>query len=75
MLIIVIILVDVIFFATVFLQFDGIAEPTPKNQVFDFLWLECMLNNHGDKDQCLSVADKLVVSEGTALGVLFLLSV
>ena len=75
MLIIIIILVDVIFFATVFLKFDGTTEQTQTNLIHGFMWLQCMLQSEGDKNQCLDVANKLVVSEGTALGVLFLLSV
>lgn len=73
--VVVIILVDVVFFATVFLQFDGTTEKTPENIKSGIEWLTCVLENGGDKNKCLDLAAKLVVPEATALAVLFLLSV
>lgn len=73
--VVVLILANVVFFATVFLQFDGTTEQTPENARIGFRWLLCLLQHNGDKDKCLSVAAELVVPEATALAVLFMLSV
>jgi len=73
--VVVLILANVVFFATVFLQFDGTTEKTPENQRIGFKWLVCLLQHNGDKDKCLDVAAELVIPEATALAVLFLLSV
>lgn len=72
---VVIILVDLVFFATVFLQFDGTTEKTPENIKAGIEWLKCVLENDGDKNQCLDLAATLVIPEAAALAVLFLLSV
>ncbi|KAG0127667.1 hypothetical protein HOY82DRAFT_567604 [Tuber indicum] len=72
--VVVLILADVVFFATVFLQFDGTTEKTPENVQAGFKWLMCLLKNEGDKGKCLEVAAELVIPEATALAVLFLLS-
>lgn len=72
--VVIIILVDVVFFATVFLQFDGTTENTPENVRAGIEWLTCVLENGGDKNKCLDLASTLVVPEATALAVLFLLS-
>lgn len=63
------------FFATVFLQFDGTTERTPENIKAGIKWLTCVLESGGDKDKCLDLASALVVPEATALAILFLLSV
>lgn len=63
------------FFATVFLQFDGTTEKTPENIKAGIEWLTCVLNNGGDKNKCLNLTSALVVPEITALAILFLLSV
>jgi hypothetical protein len=74
-LVVIIILTDVIFFATVFLRFDGITEKAQEDSTTQLEWLVCMMKSNGDKNACLDVAKKLVLSEATALSVLFLLSV
>ena len=71
----IIILADTIFFSTVFLQLDGTTQKTPQNISHTKDWVTCMVLNGGEKDKCLDVAKRLVVSEGSALAVLFLLSV
>jgi hypothetical protein len=73
--VVVIILADVIYFSTVFLQFDGTTQKNETNASHAMEWLVCMLRNDGQKDLCHEQASKLVVSEGTAFSVLFLLSV
>ncbi|KAG0638649.1 hypothetical protein HOY80DRAFT_1077532 [Tuber brumale] len=72
--VVVLILADVVFFATVFLQFDGTTEKTRENVQAGFKWLVCLLQNDGDKEKCLDIAAELVLPETTALAVLFLLS-
>ncbi|CUS11008.1 unnamed protein product [Tuber aestivum] len=72
--VVVLILADVVFFATVFLQFDGTTEKTPENVKAGFGWLMCLLQNDGDKEKCYDVAAEVVIPEATALAVLFLLS-
>ena len=73
--VVIIILADVIYFSTVFLQFDGTTQKNETNQIHSLEWLLCMLSHDGDKNQCHQQASKLVVSEGIAFSVLFLLSV
>jgi hypothetical protein len=73
--VVIIILADVIFFSTVFLQFDGTTQQTDENKDHATLWVFCMLANEGNKDKCLKEAGELVVNEWTAFSVLFLLSV
>lgn len=73
--VVVIILVDVVFFATVFLQLDGTTDKTPENIKASIEWLTCLIKSGGDKNKCLGLAATLVVPEATALAVLFLLSV
>lgn len=69
-----IIISDVVFFATVFLRFDGTTQRTPKTESAVGAWLMCMVLNGGDKNQCLGLAVKIVIAERTALAVMFLLS-
>ncbi|KAL7273792.1 hypothetical protein RUND412_003334 [Rhizina undulata] len=72
--VVIIIIADLVFFATVFLQFDGSASTTPENLEHAQEWVRCILENDGDKNKCLDVAAKMVVSEATAMAVLFLLA-
>ncbi|KAI5798801.1 hypothetical protein EDC01DRAFT_613714 [Geopyxis carbonaria] len=72
--VVIIIITDVVFFATVFLQFDGTTQKTPENVRHAYEWLLCVVHNDGDKTKCQSEANRLVVSEGIAISVLFLLS-
>lgn len=74
-LIVIIIIADVVFFATVFLQFDGTTEKTPQNFQNASQWLECIILNKGDREKCYSLAESIVVPQATAITVLFLLSV
>ncbi|EGX51971.1 hypothetical protein TWF173_010749 [Orbilia oligospora] len=73
-LVVIVVIVDVIVFATVFLQFEGTTEKTPANISRAGEWLECLILNGGDKNKCLSEGEKMVVPEATAAAVLFLLS-
>ncbi|KAK6358545.1 hypothetical protein TWF730_007874 [Orbilia blumenaviensis] len=73
-LVVIVVIVDVIVFATVFLQFEGTTEKTPANIARAGKWLECLILNEGDKNKCLDEAEAMVVPEATAAAVLFLLS-
>ncbi|KAF3911597.1 hypothetical protein AA313_de0200319 [Arthrobotrys entomopaga] len=73
-LVVIVVIVDVIIFATVFLQFEGTTEKTPANVERAGQWLECLILGGGDKNKCLEQAKSLVVPEATAIAVLFLLS-
>lgn len=73
--VVIVIITDVIFFSTVFLEFEDTAERTPENTLKSLKWLTCILKNNGDKNMCLDVAAEMVVPEGTAVAVIYLLSV
>ncbi|KAK6519516.1 hypothetical protein TWF281_003343 [Arthrobotrys megalospora] len=73
-LVVIVVIVDVIVFATVFLQFEGTTEKTPANIARAGEWLECLILNKGEKNKCLDEAEAMVVPEATAAAVLFLLS-
>ncbi|EPS42929.1 hypothetical protein H072_3053 [Dactylellina haptotyla CBS 200.50] len=73
-LVVIVVIVDVIVFATVFLQFEGTTEKTPANIERAGKWLECLILGGGEKNKCLKEAEALVVPEATAAAVLFLLS-
>ncbi|KAF8544242.1 hypothetical protein BDD12DRAFT_816298 [Trichophaea hybrida] len=72
--VVIIILADVIYFSTVFLQFDGTTQMTKDNLEHAKVWITCMITHNGDKNKCLGEAAKMVVRESTAFTVLFLLS-
>jgi hypothetical protein len=74
--IVLIILVDVVFFAIVYLIFDGnttpeavAANPNTAN------WLACLATQAGNKSACLDLAAPLVVGETSVIAVLYLLAV
>jgi len=73
--VVIVIITDVIFFATVFLKFEDTTQSTPENTIKALKWLQCILKNNGDKNMCLDVASKMVVPEATAVAVIYLLSV
>lgn len=72
--VVIVIITDVIFFATVFLKFEDTNEQTPENLIKALMWLQCILKNNGDKNMCLDVAAKMVIPEATAIAVIYLLS-
>ena len=73
--VVIIILADVIYFATVFLQYDGTTQRTTQNSLHAMDWVICLITNEGDKTKCFPEAKRLVINEATAFSVLFLLSV
>lgn len=73
--VVLLVLGDVVYFATVFLQFDEMQQKAKTNSTRELGWLICMMENGGDKNKCLDVAAELVVKEAVSMSVLFLLSV
>jgi hypothetical protein len=74
-LIVILIIADVAFFAIAFIKFDESTGVTKMNMRKAEKWLTCLVISNGDKHQCLSLAKKLTISEATAIAVLILLSV
>jgi len=72
--VVIVIITDVIFFATVFLEFEDTTQKNKENDLKALAWLLCILNNKGDKTKCLGYAAKMVVPEKTAIAVIYLLS-
>ncbi|KAF8424663.1 hypothetical protein EV426DRAFT_665427 [Tirmania nivea] len=72
--VVIVIITDVVFFATVFLKFEDTTQSTPENTLKALKWLQCILKNNGDKNMCLDVASEIAVSEATAIAVIYLLS-
>ena len=73
--IVLLIIADVIFFSVVFVFMDDIESNMLRDPTKALKWLECLVENSGDKDKCLSLASALVVNEATVMAVLVLLSV
>ena len=73
--IVLIIIVDVIFFSVVFVFQDNTVEAIKTNQGLAEPLVLCLVANNGDKNKCLNVATPLVVNMPTVGAVLFLLSV
>ena len=72
--IVMLIVVDVVFFAIVFVYMDN-ATQSAKNDVAKAQpWLLCLVTHAGDKNACLDLAKGLVLSEATVIAVLILLS-
>lgn len=73
--IVVLILADVIFFSIIFVYLDNTTQDSHKNLSKAEPWLFCLILNRGDKNKCLDMAAKLVVTEATVMAVLILMSV
>ena len=72
--IVTIIMVDVIFFAIVFVWLDSM-QSTIKNDFHQVEpWLECLALHPADKNACLDLVGSWVVNESTVVAVLILLS-
>lgn len=72
--IVTIMLSDVIFFAVVFLYLDDTATSLTKNYDRVEPWLLCLVISSGDKEKCLSLGSRWLLSEGTVVGVLLMFS-
>lgn len=69
-----IILVDVIFFAIVFVYLDGLQNSVTHDITKITPWLMCLATHPTDKDACLSLSRGWLVNEPTVVAVLILLS-
>lgn len=72
--IVLVIVADVVFFAVVFVVLDNQEESVIANPAKASHWTLCLIQAAGDKNQCLSLANRLIVSEATVMAVLVLLS-
>ena len=72
--IVTIILVDVIFFAIVFVYLDGLQAKVPDDIENVLPWLMCLAQHPTDKNKCLKEAQSYLVNEKTVVAVLILLS-
>ena len=70
-----IIIADVVFFAVIFVIMDDHESKILNDPTRSVKWLACLIEHHGDKNQCLNFAADLVVNEATVMAVLVLLSV
>lgn len=85
--IVLIIIIDVIFFAVVFVVMDNnqikatsvqlvTVPPTPESEESKSVqWLKCLMTNDGDKTNCLDISANLIMNQATITAVLVLLSV
>lgn len=72
--IVTIILVDVIFFAIVFVYLDGLQSNVPDDIADVMPWLLCLVEHPTNKNKCLKEAQSYLVNEKTVVAVLMLLS-
>ncbi|MBE3046460.1 hypothetical protein IMZ48_28800 [Candidatus Bathyarchaeota archaeon] len=76
--IVLIIIIDVIFFSVVFVFLDNTVEDVKNNPISGMPWLECLAGavaKGRGKEECLDEARKLVAGEGPVIAVLLLLAV
>lgn len=73
--IVIIIIIDVIFFAVVFVVMDNNQIEATTNPAKSQDWLDCLIENQGDKIPCLGIASNLIMNQATITAVLILLSV
>ncbi|KAH9909317.1 hypothetical protein F4778DRAFT_224187 [Xylariomycetidae sp. FL2044] len=72
--IVLIIIADVIFFAIIFVFLDNTVQRIKTDKDLVVPWATCLIRAKGDKHQCLDLADKLVVALPTVTAVLILLA-
>jgi hypothetical protein len=73
--IVILIITDVIFFSVVFVLMDNNQIAVANSRQKSTEWLFCLVLHPNDKNECLYLADELVISQATVAAVLFLLSV
>lgn len=73
--VVLIIIAEVVFFAVVFVSMDNNLISTEANPEKARPWLKCLALSKGDKNQCLPLARELVEKEATILAVLICLAV
>lgn len=74
MLIVTIVLVDVIFFAVVFVYLDKIEVSMLHDYTRVLPWVICLIENGGNRDQCFKFSHKWLISEPTIGAMLIMIS-
>ncbi|KAL8840327.1 MAG: hypothetical protein Q9170_001342 [Blastenia crenularia] len=72
--VVIIIIVNVVFLAIVFISMDNVEQSVMKNYGKAEPWLSCLVINGGKKEACLSKVEGLATPEPTVMVVLILLS-
>ncbi|KAI4217225.1 MAG: hypothetical protein LQ351_000534 [Letrouitia transgressa] len=72
--VVIIIIVNVVFLAIVFISMDNTVQAVMDNFAKAEPWLSCLVIHGGDKNACLDKAHGLTTPEPTLMGVLILLS-
>ncbi|MCJ1287359.1 hypothetical protein MMC26_006708 [Xylographa opegraphella] len=72
--VVLLIIVDVVFFAVIFIKMDNTTTAEAEDANNELPWLVCLIANAGNKNACLSLASSIVLSEATVMAVLILLS-
>lgn len=73
--IVLIIAADVIFFSIIFVFQDNVVQSVSTNPKKAQAWINCLIQNRGQKNMCLEQAGSLAVNEATVGAVLLLLAV
>jgi hypothetical protein len=73
--IVLLIVADVTFFSVVFVCMDDVETNIIRDPTKAEGWLVCLIQEKGDINQCMHLAQSLVVNEATIVAVLLLLSV
>ncbi|GAM85998.1 hypothetical protein ANO11243_040080 [Dothideomycetidae sp. 11243] len=68
------VMVDVVFFAVVFVYLDKSIAPTQSNIMRATPWVLCLIKNPSNPGQCLALGQKYLVSQSTIGAVLILLA-
>ncbi|KAI4738668.1 hypothetical protein E4T50_10890 [Aureobasidium sp. EXF-12298] len=74
MLIVTIVLVDVIFFAVVFVYLDKLEESMLHDYTRVLPWVVCLIENQGNRDVCFQYSHKWLISEPTIGAMLLMIS-
>lgn len=74
MLIVTIVLVDVIFFAVVFVYLDKLEESMLHDYTRVLPWVVCLIENQGDRNPCFQYSHKWLISEPTIGAMLLMIS-
>ncbi|KAI5204132.1 hypothetical protein E4T39_03673 [Aureobasidium subglaciale] len=74
MLIVTIVLVDVIFFAVVFVYLDKIEESVLHDHSRVLPWVVCLIQGGGDRDACIHLSQGWLISEPTIGAMLIMIS-
>lgn len=73
--VVLIIILDVVFFAVIYIKLDNTTTADTENVQNELPWLLCLIESGGKKEACLVQASNITIKEPTVLAVLYLLSV